>query len=186
MREATKPRLIAGREEKSQSHKFFSESRLYPALAEPPDPDNATQLNILRRRVGEYWVEGVLKHSLYNELLISLEKRQVDKNVDAPWKYTVEVSDGMNPTPLDDRDVSAIYDGTGLLLILGEPGSGKTTTLLDLARTLLERAKDDIKERVPVVVNLSSWEEETSNCGMDRHRAFGKISGAQKNRSSLA
>ncbi len=43
-----------------------------------------------------------------------------------------------------------IYDATGLLLILGEPGSGKTTTLLDLARTLLERAKDDIKERVPI------------------------------------
>jgi predicted NACHT family NTPase len=69
------------------------------------------------------------------------------------------MSEGMNPTPLDDRDVSAIYDGTGLLLILGEPGSGKTTTLLGLARTLLERAKDNIKERVPVVVNLSSWKK---------------------------
>jgi predicted NACHT family NTPase len=63
----------------------------------------------------------------------------------------------MNFGPLDDRDVSVIYDATGLLLILGEPGSGKTTTLLDLARTLLERAKDDIKERVPIVVNPSSW-----------------------------
>ena len=55
--------------------------------------------------------------------------------------------------------LSAIYDATGLLLILGEPGSGKTTTLLDLARTLLERARDDIKERVPVVLNLSSWKK---------------------------
>jgi predicted NACHT family NTPase len=52
-----------------------------------------------------------------------------------------------------------IYDATGLLLILGEPGSGKTTTLLDLARTLLERAKNDIRERVPIVVNLSSWKK---------------------------
>jgi len=52
-----------------------------------------------------------------------------------------------------------IYDATGLLLILGEPGSRKTTTLLDLARTLLERAKNDIRERVPIVVNLSSWKK---------------------------
>jgi hypothetical protein len=137
----------------------FSESRYYPPLAQAPDQEEAVQLNILRKRVTEYWVDGVLQHSLYNEVLISLGRREVGNAVDAPWKYTVEVSDAINLGPLDDRDVSVIYDATGLLLILGEPGSGKTTTLLDLARTLLDRAEDDIKERVPVVVNLSSWEK---------------------------
>ena len=60
---------------------------------------------------------------------------------------------------LEDRDVSAIYDAAGLLVILGEPGSGKSTTLLDLARTLLDRAEKDIRERVPIVLNLSSWKK---------------------------
>jgi hypothetical protein len=147
MWEPDNTRLVPGRDEKSASVKNISEARLYPPLAEPPDPDNATQLNILRKRVSEYWVDGVLKHSLYNEVLITLEKRQVDNNVDAPWKYTVEVAGIADSTPLDDREVSVIYDATGLLLILGEPGSGKTTILLDLTRTLLERAKDDIRER---------------------------------------
>ena len=55
--------------------------------------------------------------------------------------------------------MKAIYDATGLLLILGEPGSGKSTTLLYLARILLDRAGRDIKERVPVVLNLSSWKK---------------------------
>jgi eukaryotic-like serine/threonine-protein kinase len=180
-RETTKPRLIAGRDGEAGSDEVISESRLYPPLAERPDPDNATQLNILRKRVSEYWVDGVLKHSLHNEVLMSLEKREVSNAVDAPWKYTVEVSDAVNPTALDNRDVSAIYDATGLLLILGEPGSGKTTTLLDLARILLERARNEIKERVSVVLNLSSWkkkqpiEEWISNELSEKYRVPRKI-----------
>ena len=70
--ETTKPSLTVGADEKARFNNVFSDTRLYPALAEPPDQDNTIQLNILRRRVGEYWVEGVLKHSLYNEVLISL------------------------------------------------------------------------------------------------------------------
>jgi hypothetical protein len=72
-------------------------------------------------------------HSLYNEVLISLGKREIGDAVDAPWKYTVEVPDTAYSASLDNRDVSAVYDATGLLLILGEPGSGKTTTLIDLS-----------------------------------------------------
>jgi hypothetical protein len=136
-----------------------SEARLYPPLDEPPDREQATQLEILRRRVMEYWVDGVLSESLKNQPQISLPKRKIDKAIDAPWKYPVQSLDLISPAPLDDRDLNAIYDATGLLLILGEPGSGKTTTLLDLARTLLDRAEDDIKERVPVVLNLSSWKK---------------------------
>ena len=47
----------------------------------------------------------------------------------------------------------------GALLILGEPGSGKTTTLLELARDLIARAEKDSTLPVPVVFNLSSWAE---------------------------
>ena len=149
--------LIPTKEDNASPRGRFSESRYYPPLAQAPDQEQAIQLNILRKRVSEYWVDGLLKHSLYNEVLISLGKREVANAVDAPWKYTVEVSDAMNSGPLDDRNVGTIYDATASLLILGEPGSGKTTTLLDLARILLERAEDDIRERVPVIVNLSSW-----------------------------
>jgi DNA polymerase III delta prime subunit/MFS family permease len=162
---APKPQLLPSRDEDAASHKVrFGDSqatkeRYRSRLAQPPDQEQAEQLEILRRRVKEYWVDGVLKHSLYNELLISLGERQVDEFVDAPWKYTVEVSDAIGARSRADQRVRSIYDATGLLLVMGEPGSGKTTTLLDLARTLLERARQDIKERVPVVVNLSAWKK---------------------------
>jgi eukaryotic-like serine/threonine-protein kinase len=45
----------------------------------------------------------------------------------------------------------------GGLLILGAPGSGKTTALLELARDLIDRAEADQAYPIPVVLNLSSW-----------------------------
>jgi predicted NACHT family NTPase len=74
----------------------------------------------------------------------------------------VEVSNSVNSASLEDREASTIYDTTGLLLMLGKPGSGKTTTLLDLAQILLERARNEQRERVPVIVNLSSWKKKQS------------------------
>ena len=121
MREAAKSRLIPNRDEQVRSDNVISEARLFPPLAEPPDPDNATQLNILRRRVKEYWVDGFLKHSLYNEVLISLGKRESERPL-MRLGSTLSSCPTQQPRHLDDRDVSAIYDATGLLLVLGEPG----------------------------------------------------------------
>ena len=46
------------------------------------------------------------------------------------------------------------------LLILGEPGSGKTTTLLRIAQDLIEQAEKDLGQFIPIVFNLSSWASE--------------------------
>jgi hypothetical protein len=100
------------------------QERYWPPLAQAPDQEQAIQLNILRKRVSEDWVDGVLKHSLYNEVLISLDKREIDKAVDAPWKYTIEMFDAWNSTQLDDRDVSVfmmrqVYCSSSASRVLG-------------------------------------------------------------------
>jgi eukaryotic-like serine/threonine-protein kinase len=135
----------------------ISAARLYPAIASPPDEEQRSQLLVLLDRVRETWVDGVLKNSLYNEALISLGKRPIDEAVEPAWRHVVDLSSQRSQLLLQDRKITTIFDATGLLLILGEPGSGKTTTLLELAANLISRAKVDFRERVPVVLNLSSW-----------------------------
>jgi predicted NACHT family NTPase len=54
---------------------------------------------------------------------------------------------------------AAVFSEAGhALLILGEPGGGKTITLLELARELIERFERDPHQPAPVVLNLSTWD----------------------------
>ena len=48
----------------------------------------------------------------------------------------------------------------GRLLILGGPGSGKTTVLLQLLHVLVDRALADARQPIPVLVGLASWKNE--------------------------
>ena len=59
--------------------------------------------------------------------------------------------------PLGTR-IPEVYDAAnGQLLILGAPGSGKTTLMLELARDLLARAEQNAQQQMPVIFTLSSW-----------------------------
>jgi tetratricopeptide (TPR) repeat protein len=58
-----------------------------------------------------------------------------------------------------ETTIAQVFDQcSGRLLILGEPGAGKTTSLLDLALELVARAEADPQQRIPVVVDLSDWQ----------------------------
>jgi predicted NACHT family NTPase len=82
--------------------------------------------------------------------------------VEHPWEQVLELPDAASkPLPVDTRITDVFEDVGRLLLILGESGSGKTMTLLELARDLVAVAhqSSDLRQPVPVVFNLSSWTE---------------------------
>jgi hypothetical protein len=47
--------------------------------------------------------------------------------------------------------------GGGALLLVSEAGSGKTASLIKLARHLLERARSGSEDRLPILLNLAGW-----------------------------
>ena len=104
------------------------------------------------------WVKGVLKQSLPDEVLIELgleERRDAVLNRQGMELQRPGKPNRLLPPGTEIMDVFDEMEQT--LLILGEPGSGKTTMLLELARDTIARAEEDPKHPIPVVFNLASW-----------------------------
>ena len=66
------------------------------------------------------------------------------------------------PPQMKMIDVFHRHDVSGRLSILGHPGAGKTTTLLELAKELLAKAMELESKRIPHIFELSRWEESMS------------------------
>ncbi len=128
---------------------------------------NSNQANVTRDKNQQTllnWIEtevnGRLKQSLHNHISILLDKEEDPLSVRPFWEMELK-TDTRKPEKLPSgTTIFSVYDREdikGRLLILGEPGSGKTTTLLQLAKELLERAKNDSNQPIPVLFNLSAW-----------------------------
>ena len=117
----------------------------------------------LLNKVRRFWIEGVLDRSLHGQVLLTLGLEKRPDAIAPPWQITY-ATPGQGPQPLPPgTQASDVFNAIGAgrtLLILGEPGSGKTTTLLSLARQLLDQALESDQNRLPVIFNLSSWRHE--------------------------
>ena len=106
-------------------------------------------------------VKGMREQSLYNVARIELGLEEKPNAVEhSPWELIVQRPDRAPRLLPPGTRISAVFDELDkALLILGAPGTGKTTLLLELARDLLDRAERDAVHLIPVVFNLSSWAE---------------------------
>jgi len=115
-------------------------------------------LGILLKNVETMWIKGVLEKSVHQAALLELDMEMREEAVENPWRMVMEGPDQARETLPQGRKVKDIFDEANrLLLILGEPGSGKTTTLLQLARDLIAEVDLAFTQPVPVILNLSTW-----------------------------
>lgn len=125
-----------------------------------------TQAQIERRNrrimlghVEKFWVKGILEKSLHGAALLDLGIKEDPHALSYPWAIKREANKETVPA---GTSMLTIFQEIGMgrsLLILGAPGSGKTTMLLELTRQLIEQARQDVTEPIPVVFNLASWTE---------------------------
>jgi hypothetical protein len=119
--------------------------------------DLRNRRNMLER-VKNDWVKGMLEKSLYHEVILDLGLEERSDEVQHLWDMTLQMPDRENRSlPAGTKIMQVFDDANHALLILGEPGSGKTTMLLELARDTIARAEQDPTQPIPVVFNLSSW-----------------------------
>ncbi len=131
-----------------------------PTPLPPAEARDRRGLGILLDKVKRFWIEGVLEKSVYSMALIDLGKETQAEAVAHAWEQILELPDQSRQTLPLDRKISQIFDEMNrALLILGLPGSGKTITLLQLARDLITQVEQDegFIQPVPVVFNLSTW-----------------------------
>lgn len=103
------------------------------------------------------WVAGVLEKSLYHETLIDLGLEERPDSVTRPWDVQVQMPNRPRRVLPPGTPIVDVFDeAQGELLILGAPGAGKTTMLLELARDAIARARQDATLPIPVIFNLSS------------------------------
>ena len=109
------------------------------------------------------WIEDLLKKSLYIESRIELGLQHQPDAVDHPWDMHLAIEDRQPKAVPEGTPIRDLFDqANGKLLILGEPGTGKTTLLLELAWQTIQRAQADPAFPIPVVFKLSSWTPERS------------------------
>lgn len=118
------------------------------------------QRQVLLGKVKDFWIKGVLENSLHNNALIKLKLEErpdtVQRSFSGVEELPVEPDDSF-----EELQATEIFDQMGAgrtLLILGEPGAGKTIALLKLAQRLVAQTEKDLsRQPIPVVFNLSSW-----------------------------
>lgn len=120
--------------------------------------DEQRDREAIMRKLRATWVVGLLERSRTELARIALGLTERPDLVASPFSdQAQELARVAEELPAGSTVVEVFKRCGGGLLIVGAPGSGKTTMLLELCAALLDRAERDEAEPFPVVFNLSSW-----------------------------
>lgn len=100
----------------------------------------------------------LLEHSLQEIVWIELGLAGMPDAVQNATNRLVRLSQQDDQPLPPGTSILEVYERSEReLLILGEPGAGKSTMLLHLAQTLVQRAEQEEAHPLPVILRLSTW-----------------------------
>ena len=115
---------------------------------------------VLLDKMKTYWIDHALHEIAYKRPLLDFKLEERLDVLESSWGNVYETPDQLRKDlPLDTRIID-LFDQLGegaSLLILGEPGSGKTRILLELASVFISRALHNDNSPLPVILDLSSF-----------------------------
>ncbi len=157
----------------------FFQKNLLRKQAEVPEEELLKLRKQLLKRL-ESDIELRKKNSLHNQIKIDLEMEEQrhrvgginvelvpeDTENNNPLNRVFEFLNRTNNQTTELKPTQKIIeffnrnDIQGKLLILGEPGAGKTTELLNLTQDLIQRASEDKNAPIPIIFELSTWKND--------------------------
>jgi hypothetical protein len=129
------------------------ESRGSISTRRPNDPRN---IQLALAQVARY-VEARQRGSLAEQVRIALALDERPESVRQPAHLVQRVSGDEFQLSADLTIADVFVQMNESMLVLGAPGAGKTTQLLDLAQALIVQARSASDPAVPVVLDLADW-----------------------------
>lgn len=142
----------------SQQLRHITEQQKAPAKHVPSPPLIAAQNRTRMLQRLQMWYRDLMNDSLQHAVWLDLELAEKSDALQNPTTFLVQ--DAYFPERLlpPGTSIVEVYEAANQeLMILGEPGSGKSTQLYKLAQYLLQKAEDEQTRPLPIVFSLSSW-----------------------------
>jgi serine/threonine protein kinase len=138
---------------KVASHRTAS-SNIRPGTSGAAQRDR-TELQKLLGKVQRFWLDGILSESARHTPPVPQRRTREDGLVDRPWDVSIDDRVSIDTT----KSPYEVFESCEReLLIIGSPGTGKTTVLLQLAQSLSEGVGSlDSGEAIPVVFSLATF-----------------------------
>jgi DNA polymerase III delta prime subunit len=119
---------------------------------------------LLLRKMWDRWINGRLRVLLGGAAFVQLDLLDASEFLNHSLRKDIrELMKESDDLPAGISIVQFYEQADGVLLVLGEPGAGKTIQLLFLARELLLQAAQHESAPLPVVFHLGSWPKEQTS-----------------------